>query len=191
MEHCRRMFEEVLGIHNEDCIREVEGSARIRSYKKKEIILREGEFQSEIPFIISGSFIGYYLDDGRRAADCIVDYYGAAVTGACDIESFAKPSDVYFEALERSEALCVPSEVIVHIVTTYPEALAAMQRIISDSLMEHRRMQRMNVTPLPQRYQMFCEMFPELSKRLNRTQTAMCLNASISALSRMLGDTGK
>lgn len=189
MDHCRRIFEEVLNIHDENCIHEVEAAARIRTYKKKETIIREGEIQSEIPFLISGSIIGYFVDDGgRQCTDCIAEYYGAAVTGACDIESFGRPSDIYIETLEKTEAVCVPMDVIVHIVTTYPEVNAAMQRIVSMSLLYHRKMQRMNSAPLPQRYQMFCEMFPELSKRLNKTSTAMCLNTSISALSRLLAD---
>lgn len=192
MDHCRKIFEEFLDIHDENCLREVEGSARVRVYKKKEIVIREGEIQSEIPFIISGSVIGYYLDEGeRKCADCIVDFYGAPITAASDLEAFIKPSDVYLEALERTEAVCVPTETIIHIIMAYPEVKASMQRLVTYFLTHHRKMQRMNSAPLPQRYQMFKELFPELSGRLNMTSTAMCLNTSVSALSRLLGEGEK
>lgn len=189
MDHLRKIFEEVLNIHDENCLREVEAASRIRTYKKKEVIIREGEKQSEIPFIISGSCLGYYVDaSGKQCTDCIVDYYGCPVTGAGDLSGFDKPSDIYIETLENTQALCVTTEAIIHIVTTYPEVAASMQRIVEYFLMHHRKMQRMFAYPLPQRYQAFCEMFPELSSRLNKTAIAMCLNVSLPALSRALAE---
>ena len=189
MDYCDEIFDKLLKIHDPECLRLVREAATVKTFKKKEVMLRAGEVQAEIPFIISGSFWGYYVDsDGKIRTDCITDFFGCPVTASADIQGFLRPSDVCFEALEDSEAYCVPTSVVIHIIQTYPEVVAAMGKIIHLAFTYHRRLQYINTLPLQQRYEEFCGLFPAVTSRLSRTQLAAILNVSLPALSRALGE---
>ena len=184
-----KIFENVFNIHDENCLSEVEGEAKLRDYKKGEIAVMQGETPTHIPFIVKGSFWGYSIDgSGSCFTDCITDFYGCPVTAVSEPENFLKPSEVSFEALEDSSAVLVPVSIILRIVMAYPEAAEAMNRIILIGFQYHRNFQYMNSLPIYKRYMTFCELYPELSARLNKSSIAACLNVSLPALSRALSD---
>jgi len=192
MKECYDIFENVHNIHNPDCLREADASAKLRNYKKGEIAVMQGTVQQELPFIVKGSFWGYYISgDGKCLTDCVADFYGCPVTSIYKLEGFLKPSDVSFEALEDSTVMLLPTETVMHIITTYQEAAHAMGNLILISYSYHRRMQYMNAMPIADRYRAFCNLFPTLSLRLSKTAIAACLNVSLPALSRALADENK
>ena len=192
MTKCREIFEQFLDIHNEECLREVEAVARVRQYRRKDYFIRAGEKQSELPFLYSGSVRGYFVDDaGKSHCDCIEASFGYPVTASTEIERLLQPSDIYIEAMEDSEAVCIPMTTIIHIIMTYPEVAEAVNRIVRIAFDHHRQMQLMLSYPLKQRYQTFCTMYPGLADRLSYAQIAACLNVSPSALSRALGEASQ
>ena len=189
MSEIEKIFRSVLNINNADCIREVEEVSTEREYIQGELTVIQGELQHSIPFIVKGSFLGYYIDsDGKRFTDCVTDFYGCPVTAVSELMNFAKPSEVSFEALEDSSVLLVPIETVVRIVMTYPEVAEAMNRIVLVGFSYHKNFQHLNALPLSKRYTAFCEFYPELSERLSRTSVAACLNTSIQALSHALSE---
>ena len=189
MDYCDEIFDKLLEIHDPECLKEVREAATVKTFTKKDVMLHAGEVQEEIPFIISGSFWGYYVDDaGKIRTDCVTDIVGCPVTASSDIQGFLSPSDVCFEALEDSEVYCVPTPVVIHIIQTYPEVVTAMSKIIHIAFTYHRRFQYINTLPLQQRYDELCKLFPAVTSRLSRTQLAAILNVSLPALSRALGE---
>lgn len=187
MEKVTAIFENFLEIHDARCLKLVQEHEKSRRYKKGEILLRAGEIQSEIPFIVSGSFWCYYTDSiGRRYMECIVDQKGFPVTPIADMRLFNKPSDEYIEALEPSEAVCLPTEIVVRMLTEYPEAANAMSRLVSGSVAMHREFQMWANSTVLERYNRFCKAYPRLAKTLTKTSIAAILNTNLPALSRAI-----
>ncbi len=186
MEACDLVFKQFLGIQDSECLEMIRSAGRLRSYRKSEILLRAGEIQSEMPFMLSGSYWCYYTDDlGRRHMECLADLRGFPMTPIMERDAIGKPSEVYLETLEPTEALCVPMAVIAQILE-YPEVMEAMNRLVAMSLQWHRKYLLWNSYPVAERYQQFCEMYPALSRRLTRTSIAALLNTNLPALSRAL-----
>lgn len=185
MDPCRDIFEDCLDIHNERCLMLAEKHAKLRRYRKREILLREGEIQSEIPFLLSGSFWCYFTDDiGKQCMDSIIVQKGFPITATADIRRFGEPSKDYIEALEASEALCLPTEIVVRMVGEYSEASDAMHRLIFSALSMHREYQRWANSTLLDRYDMFCRAYPRLSVTLSKTAIAALLNTNLPTFIR-------
>lgn len=187
MEPCDLVFRDFLEIHDPECLETVRRSSCVRRYRKGELVLRAGEIQTEMPFLLSGSFWCYYTgSQGRRHMECLCDRRGFPMTPGQELAAFGKPSEVNLETLELTEALCVPMKVIVYILEHYPEVMDAMGRLVAMSLQWHRQYLLWNSCTVAERYERFCEMYPELSQRLTRTAIAAILNTNLPALSRAL-----
>ena len=187
MDHCKEIFEGFLDIHDPECLKLMSRSGVVRRYKKGAVIASFGEMQKEIPFIISGSFWCYFTDpSGRRIADCVLDEAGWPVTPVSTPEDFFKPLDVCIATLEKSDAYCIPTEVIVEAISKYEEVRAAMGRLITTSLGYHRKLQLFTGITVAERYKLFCNLFPGLPERLTLTSIAAILNTNPSTLSRVL-----
>ena len=187
MEPILEVFESFLDVHDADCLALVQSESRPRRYKKGEIVIRAGEIQTEIPFLLSGAFWCYYADGaGKRHMECLTDVKYFPMTPVADLAQFGQPSEVYMETLLPTEAVSLPTEVVVDIVRRYPEVYEAMGRLVTTSLQWHRQYLMWNSHSVPERYQMFCEMYPELSSRLTKTAIASLLNTSLPVLTRAL-----
>ena len=186
MDYCKEVFENYLGIHDPECLEIVRANSRVRRFLRREVLLREGDIQTEIPFQISGSHWCYYIDEaGKQRMECLASEKYFPMTPLSDLKDFGRPSPVYMETLEETEAYCVPLDAMVEILTRFPEAQQAMGWLLSRSLELHRLYHRWTGLPNVERYRCFRENFPEL-ERLRKCDVAAVLDMSPSALSKVL-----
>lgn len=96
---------------------EIVGDTTLKTLKKGELLLREGQTCSAYYFVNQGAFRIYFLDDGNEISNWFA-FEGFFFT---ELESytFEKPSRFYIEALEDCEVLVMNRAQIEHFLK-YP-----------------------------------------------------------------------
>jgi CRP-like cAMP-binding protein len=102
-----------------------------RKYKKKDILLKEGQVSTSIGFVTKGSFRQYYLIDGEEKTT----FFFFENSFVCDYDSFLteRPCDHNIEALEDCEILYFNREIIYQLYRIYPK-FETFGRLIAENV---------------------------------------------------------
>ena len=103
----------------QECKSELYDLTTVLSVNKKEIIIKEGDTNTRMYFIVSGMLRAYYLKDGND----ITDWFTYENDFVCSIQNFFEdiPSQHYIEALEETQLLEITKENIFHLSQKYRE----------------------------------------------------------------------
>jgi len=157
----------------------------VRSFKRKEYLLREGEVCLYEGFVIKGLFRVYHLDNNGFEQ---ILYFAPEDWWVADIDSFTneKQSDLFIEALEDSEVLLISKKDKELAYENIPK-IEKLFRIMTQKT--HVSLQRRMVGNLSQtadqRYLEFIEKYPRLYNRLSNIQIAAYLGISHEFLSKI------
>ena len=187
----RRMFETLkqnIKIHVTLSDKELEKFCMLfmhNTFKKKMLLLREGEICTFEGFVIKGLFRIYHIDaDG---VDQVL-YFATENWWITDIDSFTNvvPSQLYIQALEDSEVLLISKEDKEYAYIHLPE-IEKLFRVMTQKT--HVALQRRMIDNLSktadQRYREFIEKYPQLVQRLTNQQIAAYLGVTNVFLSRI------
>ena len=153
--------------------------------KKKDFILREGDICKFEAFVTKGLFRVYHIDQSGFEQ---VLYFAMEDWWITDMDSFTnqKPSRLFIEALEDSEALLISKKDKEFAYENIP-AIEKLFRVMTQKT--HIALQRRMIDNLSktadQRYIDFIEKYPRLTVRLSNIQIAAYLGISHEFLSKI------
>jgi len=157
----------------------------IMSFKKKSMLLEQGNICKYLHFIVNGLVKSYFLD--RNGQEVIINF-ASENWWATDINSFeeCKASRMYIEAIEDTECLVLTIENQYKLFDKIPK-LERVFRILlhkhtgalQDRLFEH------IAATAEDRYDSFLDRYPSLSNRIPQYEIAAYIGVSPEFLSRI------
>lgn len=156
-----------------------------KHYKKKEIVLREGNYCLFEGFVLNGCFKVYFLNEGGFEQTL---YFAIENWWITDIDSLINnvPSTLNIKALEDSEVLVISKKDKERLYQTMPkvEKLFRIMNQQSSVALQRRILSLMGKTA-DKRYLEFLEKYPTLEQRLTQQQVAAYLGISHEFLSKI------
>ncbi|MFC0514598.1 Crp/Fnr family transcriptional regulator [Mucilaginibacter angelicae] len=156
-----------------------------KEYKKKHLLLREGEVSRRIYFIASGSARAYHLDrDGREHTSWFMTKYDLMIS----VYSFytQQPAMEYIELLEDTVLLSMTWDQLQIIYAEFPE-YNFHGRLVTEKyyiMSEERAILLRNKHPA-ERYKLLLQKHPDITQRASLGQIASFLGITLETLSRI------
>lgn len=152
--------------------------------KKNDILIRIGDKNSYIFFVVSGILREYYIDDDGNDVTRFFSYEG----GLCGGESLIsnEPSAIYTEALEDCILLRCSVSDFTEIIVNSSEATKAYIWLLESSLAyKIHRENSFLIKSAAERYIDFKRENPDIEKRVNQKYIASYLGITPVSLSRI------
>jgi len=104
---------------SQECKSELHDLTTVLSVNKKEIIIKEGDTNTKMYFILSGMLRAFYLKDGND----ITDWFTYENDFVCSIQNFFEdtPSQHYIGAIEESQLLAITKANVFYLSQKYRE----------------------------------------------------------------------
>jgi len=155
------------------------------SFKRKEIILKEGEICRYSYFVTQGCLRSYRID--ANGLEHVLNF-APKNWWMADMYSLIsqKPGSIYIQALEPSEILALSKTAQQQLYTEIP-AFERFFRIITENSLvafQQRLMGNLSLSA-EARYQNFCQRYPELIEQLPAKQIASYIGVTPEFLSKM------
>ncbi|SDR12518.1 cAMP-binding domain of CRP or a regulatory subunit of cAMP-dependent protein kinases [Chryseobacterium soldanellicola] len=158
---------------------------KLHSYKKKDIILHEGEYCLFEGFVLNGCFKVFFLNEQGTEQTL---YFAVDNWWITDLDSLINnvPSVLNIEALEDSQVLMISKKdkELLYGVMPLVEKLFRIMNQQSSIALQRRILSLMNKTA-DKRYLEFLEKYPSLEQRLTQQQVASYLGISHEFLSKI------
>ncbi|PWN59485.1 Crp/Fnr family transcriptional regulator [Chryseobacterium viscerum] len=156
-----------------------------KKFKKKEIVLNEGDYCLFEGFVLNGCFKIYYLNETGFEQTL---YFAVEDWWITDIDSLINhvPSILNIEALEDSEVLMISKKDKEVLYETMPQ-IEKLFRIMNQksSVALQRRILSLTGKTADKRYLEFLEKYPGLEQRLTQQQVASYLGITHEFLSKI------
>lgn len=155
-------------------------------FPKRHLLVEEGRKTGAAFFIERGITRSYWLVNGEE----ITTSFAAegSIVFSMDELYYDKPSEEYVETLEETDAFRIGLDDLRRLFHTNLE-LANWGRIIHQN--EYRRLHRSHkerlTLPAAQRYEAFCQQFPDVMPRVQLGYIASYLGITLPTLSRLRG----
>lgn len=157
----------------------------LRSYKRKGLLLQEGDVCNHYNFVVAGGFKMYAVDRNGNEHNL---QFAIENDWIADFKSFyaQEPSKLYIEAIEASTVLQVSHKDLLHLYSNFPKFDRNFRIVIERRYIElqDRVQQNISVTA-EERYRMFEQQYPQLVQRLPGTQIASYLGITSEFLSKV------
>ena len=159
-------------------------ASSLRTVKQGQLLLRQGEQQHEIPFLVNGIIRGFYFDvNGREITDCFAMRPGTPLVAVADLKT---PSPVYLEALEDSELLTIPLQDAFELLEQFPPLLQLYNQLLVNAFKTSWEIKTtLCRSTAMERYQWFLRMYPGLIERISNRCIASFLGMTPVTLSRL------
>ncbi|SMC38567.1 Crp/Fnr family transcriptional regulator [Chryseobacterium sp. YR221] len=154
-------------------------------FKKKEVILKEGDYCSFEGFVVSGCCKVYYLNENGFEQTLYFAIEGWWIT---DIDSLINhvPSILNIEALEDSEVLMISQKEKEHLYETMPQVEKLFRMMNQQSSVGlQRRILSLTGKTADKRYVEFLKKYPGLEQKLTQQQIASYLGITHEFLSKI------
>ncbi|WP_126650559.1 Crp/Fnr family transcriptional regulator [Chryseobacterium aureum] len=156
-----------------------------KKFKKKEIVLKEGDYCLFEGFVLSGCFRIYYLNEKGFEQTL---YFAVEGWWMTDIDSLINnvPGILNIEALENIEVLMIAKSDKEHLYESMPQ-IEKLFRIMNQksSVSLQRRILSLTGKTADQRYLEFLEKYPGLEQRITQQQVASYLGITHEFLSKI------
>ncbi len=156
-----------------------------KSFKKKEIILREGDVLKYLAFIVKGAVRFYYIDEKGVEQTFEFAFENMPIGQYHGLLSEAK-SNAYVEAIEETTLLGISKDNFIQFLNQFPQYYAVITEVMGKALVDHEvRNKLLRIPSSNQRYQEFCKFRPEVIQRVPLTYIASYLKMALGTLSRV------
>lgn len=157
----------------------------LKTFKKKKLVLKEGDYCLFEGFVLKGCFKICYLNENGFEQTLYFAVEGWWIT---DIDSLINnvPSILNIEALEDSEVLMISKKDKEHLYETMPQ-IEKLFRIMNQrsSVALQRRILSLTGKTADKRYLEFLEKYPGLEQRITQQQVAFYLGITHEFLSKI------
>jgi CRP-like cAMP-binding protein len=157
----------------------------LSTFKRNEVIIREGQIAEKIGFIIKGAVRGFYYNE--KGEEQVVGFlFEDNLLVNFDTLFQQKPLNITAITLEQTEVCWISRADFVSFIQKYPKYEAVLRMILSEELSdksEHTKLLR--IASSRKRYETFCEKNPDLVLRVPLKHIASYLGMSLETLSRI------
>ena len=155
----------------------------IRTLKKGEPLIRQGEAQEYVYILVSGILRGFFLDaGGQEVTDCFAFRGGTPALPGPDL---TVPAPISIEAISDVTVLCIPTSVVVQAMEENMAFLKCAYGFLMASTKMHWELKLARYRyGASQRYQWFLETYPGLIHKVSNKHIASFLGMNPSTLSR-------
>ncbi|REC63982.1 Crp/Fnr family transcriptional regulator [Chryseobacterium pennae] len=158
---------------------------QLKNFKKKEVVLREGDYCLFEGFVLDGCFKIYYLNESGFEQTLYFAVEGWWIT---DVDSLINdvPSILNIEALMDSKVLMISKKDKEHLYETMPQ-IEKLFRIMNQqsSVALQRRILSLTGKTADKRYLEFLQKYPGLEQKLTQQQVASYLGITHEFLSKI------
>ena len=180
----REFYRKVLEIDDAELLDLLLSITQTRRLERKELLIRMGEAQEQIVFLVSGFLRGFLLnDEGREITDCFGIWPGTAAMGAFALH---EPSPISIEALTEAEVVWMPVKRVEALFAEHPALLEVYNRYLRKALNVHWELKTMIAQESAlKRYRWFQKSYPGLEAYLLDRHLASFLGMTPVTLSRL------
>lgn len=177
-------YKNILKLDNIELINEAVKLSELKTIKRGEYLIRQGEVPSQIYFLMSGILRGFMFGvNGKEITDCIVFRCGNVAMPDSD---FTQPASITMEAVEDSKVVCISIPEIYRLLKKYPFLSELYQSFLLYSANLHRNLKIATYQySAVQRYQWFLKEYPGLIDRISHKYIASLLNMTPVTLSNI------
>ena len=174
---------ELVRTQNAKLIRELSEISQLQVYKKGETIYEPGEQYKGFYILLRGAACCYFSDEEQKATSVC---FFTRRYDLLNIEDFHKVSAVGMKILMDTEVLYIPVKRGCELTEKYTELVWEYTRYLQKTMVylcviNNRRM----YMPAEERYQWFCEKWPEAERFASNQQIATFLRMRPESLSRL------
>lgn len=180
----KEFFSMALGTKDETIVSDVADVSSFRHVQQGELLLKEGEYQQEMMFLVNGIIRFYYFDvNGQEITDCFAGSPGMPIMAR---PKLLMPSEVYVEAATDSDFFSIPSNEVNRLLGQYSELLQLYNKLLMDVFTMHWEIKTMVCrNTAMKRYQWFLETYPGFIDRVSNKHIASFLGMTPVTLSRL------
>lgn len=177
-------FSTILKISSPSAIRRLVRASEKKPVRRGELIIREGEIQKNLLFLMQGILRGYFIDVyGNDITDCFNFKPGHAVMSAFEIGG---SSMLFIEALTSGEVLRIPVELVKELLEEGTEFVWIYNYMLRGALQDIWELKTMlQKCSAQERYQWFLKNYPGLIDQVTNKYIASFLRMSPVTLSRL------
>ncbi len=169
----------------------LEESVSISKYESRDIVIKEGEVQENICFVISGLIRGYYINEqGEEITIRFVRENGYAIHYSALLLS--EPSKYYFQCIEDTTLLKIPINRLNEGYRKY-KGIERFGRLIAEQIhiIQQKRIENFLFLDAKERYLDFLNNSSELLPRISITDLSSYLGIKRQSLSRIRKNISK
>lgn len=180
----RDFYTEILQISDPKLMDKILAITELKHLKKGEYLIREGERQTHVYFLLNGILRGYFLDiNGKDITDCFGAECGAPAVPCINPDSI---STINIEALENSDIISIPMVQALELMDAYPCLIKIYNQLLQTSLQYHWEIKcAIYQYTAMQRYQWFLHKYPGLITQVKKKYVASFLRITPVTLSRL------
>lgn len=167
-----------------DCQQEFAALSTISTYKRGEIVVREGQFSKKAYLIVQGCSRAYYLKDGKD----ISDWFSFENQFMAPIVSFfsENPSPHFVEFVEDSTVLEYTKESMDKLSGKHHDFERFISKIVTETMLGLcERLYTVQFNKAEDRYTHLLSIYPDITNRIPLTHIASYLGITLETLSRI------
>jgi len=159
-------------------------NSKLNTFKKGEIVIREGQFSKKGYLIIEGCARAYYLKDGKDISEWFTFENQVMVS----IVSFfsKKPSPHYVEFVEDSIVIEFSKDTVDKLSNKHHDFERFIREVVTETMLGLcERLQTIQFNKAEERYQHLINIHPDITNRILLTHIASYLGITLETLSRI------
>lgn len=167
-----------------ECQQELIANSKFNTYKKREIVVREGEYSKKAYLIVKGSSRAYYLKDGKD----ISDWFTFENEVAASVVSFFSnnPSPHFIEFMEDSVVVEFSKNLLDELSKKHHDFEHFIRKVITETMLGLcERLYTIQFNKAEERYNHLTTIFPDITDRIPLTHIASYLGITLETLSRV------
>lgn len=175
-----------IGLTDEALLQKVMDAVFFRNLKKGEYLVKCGEHTTGLCFLVKGLLRGFFLDhQSNDVTDCFGFRFGSTAMPYADFNAL---SPINIVALEDSQVLVVPIQLVQQMLMEYIEIAHIYNRLLLMGAAEHWEIKTaLYQYTAAQRYEWFLQRYEGLIDRVPHVHIASFLGITPVTLSRLRG----
>lgn len=169
---------------SEACKQDIFGRSKMCSYKKGDVVIREGQFSKKAYLIVEGCSRAYYLKNGKDISDWFAfehDFMAPIVSFFSD-----KPSPHYVEFVEDSIVYEFSRDVIDELSEKHRDFERLISSVVTETMLGLcERLYTIQFNKAEDRYKHLITIYPNITNRIPLTHIASYLGITLETLSRI------
>ena len=167
-----------------ECQQDLIACSKINTFKRGEIVIREGQFSKKAYLIVQGCARAYYLKDGRD----ISDWFTFENQFMASIVSFFSeaPSPHYVEFVEDSIVIEFSKDTIDKLSNKHRDLERFNNKVVTETMLGLcERLYTIQFNKAEERYKHLISIQPNITQRIPLTHIASYLGITLETLSRI------
>ncbi|KJJ37961.1 Crp/Fnr family transcriptional regulator [Aequorivita vladivostokensis] len=167
-----------------ECQEEFIANSKISTFKKGEIVVREGQFSKKGYLIVQGCSRAYYLKDGKD----ISDWFTFENQIMASVVSFfsKEPSPHYIEFIEDSTVIEFSKDTVDILTDKYHDFERFISKVVTETMLGLcERLYTIQFNKAEERYKHLLAIYPDITNRIPLTHIASYLGITLETLSRI------